>query len=219
MRTRSHASIEKEEGGDPEVRVLKVLQGNYVKPAKYSGSDGSTLPGQGPDDLPPDVAANAPPKAITCHCREMKRSAVPRRSDRAGSPLRMEGANLCGRACLRRGCPRRKGFDDETSPVPMGAIAPLAVIRAKRWYRQVCQSHCTPRAKAGRQGAQVNCTKYCTKSSAQSSASRICTKPLDEVHNEDARSTPPLTGEIGGKLWSPLYSLGVRGANAKLGSG
>jgi len=208
--TRSHASIEKEEGGDPEVRVLKVSKGNYVKPGEVTRFRWFDHYLVRPDDLPPDVAATLAEASRATAANEafLRCLAAVTEQGRAASDGR--GPTYAPRMFARM--PEAKGFDDEDLAGAMERLLHLGVIRANEVIGKYANRTARRGLKRVEQGAQST-AQSTAQSSAQSSA-QDAQSPSGEVHNESARSTPPPTGEIGGDYGPPSIPLGGEGRDA-----
>lgn len=205
--TRSHAAIEKEEGGDPDVRVLKVSKGNYVKPGevtRFRWFDHYLIR---PDDLPADIASQlaATSRATAANEAFVRCLAVVEVQGRSVSHAR--GINYAPRLFAKM--PEARGFDEDDLDAAMERLLRLGVIAlnqevgryenrtVRRGIKQVAEL-----AQEGRtMGAQEGCTTGAP--TAQS--------PSAQAHNADARSTPPPTGEIEGDYSSPSIPLGGDG--------
>ena len=205
--TRSHAAIEKEEGGDPDVRVLKVSKGNYVRPGevtRFRWFDHYLIR---PEDLPPDIADQlaATSRASSANEAFLRCLAMVDGQGRAVSHSR--GGNYAPRLFAKM--PEARGFDQDDLEAAMERLLHLGVIladqevgkyanrTARRGLKQVAelaqspaQSPAQSRAQGAAQGAQ---------------------SPSAQVHKADARSTPPPSGEIERGLGPLSIPLGGEG--------
>lgn len=197
--TRSHASIEKEEGGDPDVRVLKVSKGNYVRPGevtRFRWFDHYLIR---PDDLPADIADQlaATSRATSANEAFLRCLAVVDVQGRSVSHSR--GINYAPRLFAKM--PEARGFDEDDLDAAMERLLRLNVIavnqvvgkyenrQARRGIKQIgelAQSPAqTPAQSPAQEGAQ----------SAQSLS--------EQVHNAGAQKPPIPTGYQAGDLGSP----------------
>lgn len=205
---RSHASIEKEENGDPEVRVLKVSKGNYVRPGdvtRFRWYDHALIR---PEDLPPNVAEElqATSRANAGNQTFLRCLAAVTEQGRAVSHSR--GANHAPRIFSHM--PEAKGFGLDDLEAAMERLLHLGVILAdqevgryanrttRRGLKQVGELAQSPARSPAQSPAQEG---------AQDAQSQSV-----EVHNAGARSAPPPSGEIEGDLGSPSIPLGGEGS-------
>jgi hypothetical protein len=204
---RSHLSIEKEEGGDPDVRVLKVSKGNYVKPgevARFRWHDHALIR---PEDLPPDVATQlaATSRATAANDAFLRCLAAVTEQGRSASDGK--GSTYAPRMFARM--PEARGFDEEDLAAAMERLLHRGVVKANEVIGKYANRTARRGLKQVEQGAQ---------SPAQSPAQSDCSTPAQDAqapsaqaHNADARSTPPPTGEIEGDYGPPSIPLGGEG--------
>lgn len=196
---RSHASIEKEEGGDPEVRVLKVSKGNYVKPGEVTRFRWHDHYLVRPEDLPADIAATlaATSRATSANEAFLRCLAIVDGQGRAVSHSR--GANYAPRVFAKM--PETRGFDQEELEAAMERLLHLGAIladqevgkyanrTARRGLKQVAEAAQKAAQSPAQDGAQ--------------DAAQHAQSPSGEAHNAGAHSPPYPTGKEEGDLGSP----------------
>ncbi|AOL94666.1 RecA-family ATPase [Porphyrobacter sp. LM 6] len=196
---RSSLSIEREEGGDPEVRVLKVSKGNYVKPGevtRFRWHDHYLIR---PEDLPADIAATlaATSRATSANAAFLRCLSMVDGQGRAVSHSR--GANYAPRVFAKM--PEAKGFDQDDLEAAMERLLHLGVILAD----QEVGKYANRTARRGlKQVAEL--AQSPAQSPAQGPAQEVAQdaqNPSAQVHKAGARSTPPPSGEIEGDSGPP----------------
>lgn len=201
--TRSHASIEKEEGGDPDIKVLKVSKGNYVRPGEVAQFRWFNHYLVRPEDLPPDVAEKLAATSRATSANEAFLRCLKAASDQGRAVSHSRGPNYAPRILAKM--PEAKGFDQESLEAAMERLLHLGVIvgdqevgkysnrTVRRGLKQVdelaqkgAQNDAQDGAQNGAQGAQG---------------------PSAQLHKADAHSTPIPKG-IEGDLGSPSNPIG-----------
>ncbi len=197
--TRSHASIEKEENGDPDVRVLKVSKGNYVRPGevtRFRWHDHYLIK---PEDLPNDIAATlaATSRATAANDAFLRCLAAVTKQGRAVSDR--QSPTYAPRVFSRM--PEAKNFDEEDFAAAMERLLHLGVIRANEVVGKYANRTDRRGLKAVETGAQEHAQK-----GAQEHAQKGAQDAQNPSHNMlkmDARSTPPPSGEGEGDYGPP----------------
>lgn len=207
---RSHASIEKAEGEDPDVRVLKVAKGNYVKPGevtRFRWFDHYLIR---PEDLPPDIASTlaATSRATSANEAFLRCLALVDGQGRAVSHSR--GGNYAPRLFAKM--PEARGFDEDDLDAAMERLLRIGVIAANqevgKYENRTVRRGLKQVAELAQSPAQTPAQSH-----AQEGA-QDAQKPSAQMHNADARSTPPPSGEIEGDYGPPSIPLGGEGRGA-----
>lgn len=205
--TRSHASIEKEEGGDPDVRVLKVSKGNYVRPGevtRFRWFDHYLIR---PDDLPADIAKQlaATSRATSANEAFLRCLALVDGQGRAVSHSR--GANYAPRLFAKM--PEARGFDQDDLEAAMERLLHLGTILADQEVGKYANRTARRGLKRVEQDAQNP-----AQSPAQDGAQEAAQDAQDhshKTHKTGAHNTPPPSGEIEGDYGPPSIPLGGEG--------
>ncbi len=201
---RSHASIEKEEGGDPDVRVLKVSKGNYVKPGevtRFRWHDHYLIR---PEDLPADIAATlaATSRATSANAAFLRCLAKFAEQGRVASHSR--GINYAPRLFAKM--PEAKGFDQDDLEGAMERLLHLGVIKGDeevgRYANRVVRRGLKQVAELAQED-RTNLAQGGRTRDAQGAQSQS-----HNAHNEGAHKPPPPTGEIEGDYGPPSIPLG-----------
>ncbi len=202
--TRSHAAIEKEDGGDPDVRVLKVSKGNYVRPGevtRFRWFDHYLIR---PDDLPADIADQLAATSRATSANEAFLRCLAMVDGQGRSVSHSRGINFAPRLFAKM--PEARGFDEDDLEAAMERLLRLGVIAvnqvvgtyenrtARRGLKQVAELAQSPAQTPAQSPAQEG---------AQDAQS-----PRHKTHKTRTLNTPPPSGEIEGDLGSPSIPLG-----------
>lgn len=204
---RSHASIEKEDGGDPDVRVLKVSKGNYVRPGEVARFRWHNHYLVRPEDLPPDVAEKlaATSRASSANLAFLKCLEAVAGQGRAVSHA--TGKNHAPRIFAKM--PEAKGFNQDELEAAMERLLHLGVVKGDQEVGKYANRTTRLGLKQVKAGAQMG-AQMGAQTDAQDVA-RDAQNPSGEVHKPGAHSPPPPSGEIDGDLGSPSIPLGGEG--------
>lgn len=205
--TRSHASIEKEENGDPDVRVLKVSKGNYVRPGevtRFRWFDHYLIK---PEDLPSDIAETlaATSRATSANDAFLRCLAQADAQGRAVS--HSNGLNYAPRIFAKM--PESKGFDQEELEAAMERLLHLGTILADQEVGRYANRVVRRGLKLADQGAQSP-AQTPAQSAAQTPA-QSAQSPSHKAHKASAHKPPPPSGEIEGDYSPPSIPLGGEG--------
>lgn len=205
--TRSHASIEKEEGGDPEVRVLKVSKGNYVRPGevtRFRWHDHSLIR---PDDLPPDIAATLAATSRATSANDAFLRCLAAMAAQGRTVSHAPSVNYAPSRFAKM--PEAKGFDQDELEAAMERLLHLGTILADQEVGRYSNRQVRRGLKLADRGAQDGAQDPC-QDGAQDHA-QDAQDPTHKTHNTRTLNTPPPTGEIEGDYGPPSIPLGGKG--------
>lgn len=205
--TRSHASIEKEENGDPDVRVLKVSKGNYVRPGevtKFRWYDHYLIR---PDDLPSDIAETLAATSRATSANDAFLRCLAAMTAQGRTVSHAPSVNYAPARFAKM--PEAKGFDQGELEAAMERLLHLGTILADQEVGKYANRLIRRGLKLADQGAQDG-----AQSPAQDGAqdgAQDAQSPSHKTHKTGAHNTPPPSGEIEGDYGPPSIPLGGEG--------
>jgi len=205
--TRSHASIEKEEGGDPEVRVLKVSKGNYVRPGevtRFRWFDHYLIR---PDDLPADIASTLAATSRATSANEAFLRCLAAMTAQGRTVSHAPSVNYAPARFAKM--PEAKGFDQSELEAAMERLLHLGVILADQEVGRYTNRQVRRGLKLADQGAQDGAQDP-AQDGAQDPA-QDAQDPRHKTHKARTLNTPPPSGEIEGDDGPPSIPLGGEG--------
>jgi hypothetical protein len=125
---RSHASIEKEDGGEPDVRVLKVSKGNYVRPGEVTRFRWFNHYLIRPDELPADAAAQLASTSRATAANDCFLKCLAAIDAQGRSVSHSGSSNYAPRQFAKM--PEAKGFDEGDLEAAMERLLHLGTIKA-----------------------------------------------------------------------------------------
>ncbi len=205
---RSHASIEKEEGGDPEVRVLKVSKGNYVKPGEVTRFRWHDHYLVRPEDLPPDIASTLRATSRATAANDAFLRCLAAMSAQGRTVSHAPSVNYAPSRFAKM--PEAKGFDQDELEAAMERLLHLGTILADQEVGKYSNRQVRRGLKLADQGAQDGAQDP-RQDGAQDTA-QDAQDPRHKTHKTRTINTPPPSGEIEGDYGPPSIPLGGEGA-------
>lgn len=205
--TRSHASIEKEEGGDPDVRVLKVSKGNYVRPGevtRFRWFDHYLIR---PDDLPADIVSTLAATSRATSANEAFLRCLAAMTAQGRTVSHAPSVNYAPARFTKM--PEAKGFDQSELEAAMERLLHLGTILADQEVGRYTNRQVRRGLKLADQGAQDG-----AQDPAQDGArdhAQDAQDPTHKTHKTRTLNTPPPSGEIEGDSGPPSIPLGGEG--------
>jgi hypothetical protein len=202
--TRSHASIEKEENGDPDVRVLKVSKGNYVRPGevpRFRWFDHYLVR---PDDLPADVASTLAATSRATSANDAFLRCLAAMTAQGRTVSHAPSVNYAPSRFAKM--PEAKGFDQDELEAAMERLLHLGTILADQEVGRYANRLVRRGLKLADQGAQ-DAAQNPAQDGAQDGA-QDAQNPSHKTHKTGAHNTPPPSGEIEGDYGPPSIPLG-----------
>lgn len=204
---RSHASIEKEEGGDPDVRVLKVSKGNYVKPGevtRFRWFDHYLIR---PEDLPPDIADQLAATSRAAAANDAFLRCLAAMAAQGRTVSHHPSVNYAPARFAKM--PEAKGFDQDDLESAMERLLHLGTILADQEVGKYSNRQVRRGLKLADRGAQDGAQDPC-QDGAQDPR-QDAQDPQHKTHKTRTINTPPPTGEVVGDYGPPTIPLGGQG--------
>jgi len=204
---RSHISIEKDEFGDADVRVLKVSKGNYTRPGevtRFRWFDHYLIR---PDDLPPDVVGKLAETSRATAANETFLKCLAAMTAQGRSVSHAPGANFAPARFAKM--PEARGFDQADLEAAMERLLHLGTILADQEVGKYANRTSRRGLKLADEDAQ-NAAQSPAQDAAQSPA-QDAQSPRHKTHKTRTLNTPSPSGKEEGDLGSPSSSLGERG--------
>lgn len=193
---RSHASIEKEEGGDPEIRVLKVSKGNYVRPGEVSRFRWFNHYLVRPEDLPPRVAEQLAATSRASSANDAFLRCLAKVGEQGRAVSHSKGANYAPRIFARM--PEAKGFELADFEAAMERLLHkgdlLADQEVGKYANRTARRGLKHVGEGAQKGAQSPAQEGAQEGAQDAQSER---ETEDDLHNPSAHSAPSPTERDG----------------------